>query len=146
VNRSSGVLQWAIDTVAHQIPSRLVLGLELAGDAIVITHARGEGDRALRAARSDVASWPSVLDLSGPNRMRLAGDPLVTWWRDKAGVRHALEVRAAMWTHLELAATAARPAARFALLVIDPPRASGFTEGELSALGYLTRMVAPRLG
>jgi hypothetical protein len=143
---TSGILQWAIDTVAHQVPSRLVLGLELAGDALVITHARGEGDRALRAARSDAASWPAALDLSSPNRLRLAGDPLVTWWRDKAGVRHALELRAAMWACIELAATPARPAARFALLVIDPPRVSGFTEGELSALGYLTRMVAPRLG
>ncbi len=143
---AGAVLQWAIDTVAHQVPARLVLGLEVGPQVVTIWQARGEGDRALRGARAGLDQWPAALDLSQSSRLRLAGEPLVTWWRDQAGVRHALEVRAAMWTTLEDAATPTRSTGRLALLVIDPPRSSGFTEGELSALGYLARMVAPRLG
>ena len=141
---AADVMRQAVDTVAHQVPARLVVGLEFSPEAVTILHARGDGDRALRAGRSDVASWPPLLDLSRPNRVRLATDPLVTWWRDQAGVRHALEVRAAMWSSLE--APPSHAPNRLALLVIDPPRASGFTESELSALCYLTRVVAPRLG
>jgi hypothetical protein len=132
-------MAWAVDTVARQVPARLALGLEVSAGVITITQARGEDERALREARAELAHWPIALDLGSENRLKLGGEPLVTWWRDRAGVRHALELRAAMWTSFTSA-----DGTRRALFVIDPPRAAGFTEGEWTALQYLTRLVAER--
>jgi hypothetical protein len=134
---------WAVDTVAHQVPARLVLGLARGHDLLTVTQARGEGERSFLGAQAEVAAWPASLDLRGPARVRFGGEPVMTWWRDRAGVRHALEVRAAMWTACSVRSARGTESA-LALLVIDPPRSSGFTEGELSALEYLTRLLAQR--
>lgn len=142
------IVSWAVETVWRQVPSRLVLGLMILGRDVTVTHARGEGARCLQGARGQLDEWPAAVVLRAPSRMRFGSDSITLWFRNADGTRQSVEVQSAIWAPLDAEKDAGRDGAspmRTVVMAIDAPRATGFTEGEMSAFGYLAQIVAARL-
>jgi hypothetical protein len=129
------VFDWAVQTARQHIPCDLALWVVSEGEQTAVIATAG----ATGWARGAIATSPAWLAAAqrAPHRARFPTAQSLGVI-DSAGAAHHLEVAAILGTPLEA------PSGH-ALVLLNPPRPSGFTDAEVRALRYFALTVGERL-
>jgi hypothetical protein len=149
-----GLLIWAADAAWQSVPSSLTLVLsEDPQDALTVVAARGQHEREAQGCRLVREGSKSQLLCRVANRIRYS-EPARLRFAHPDGRTWDVFVDSALCVPVPTAAHGPGPGAsggkhggphHLSLLLLNAPRASGFTDGEASSLAYLAHTIATHL-